>query len=111
MSVTKQAADRWRTVARAEEIAPGQCTAAVVDDRMVAVVNLDGTFYAIDNICTHAYAELCDGMIFGDRIQCPLHGAQFNIRTGAAETPPAYEPLKAYPVRVTDDGCIQIDPG
>lgn len=78
---------------------------------MVAVINLGGTFYAIDNICTHAYAELCDGMIFGDRIQCPLHGAQFNIRTGAAETPPAYEPLKTYPVRILNDGSIQIGPG
>jgi 3-phenylpropionate/trans-cinnamate dioxygenase ferredoxin subunit len=94
--------DGWLEVARAEEIPAGQCKAIIVDDRALAIVNLGGNYYAIDNVCTHEYAELCDGMILGDRIQCPLHGAQFNIRTGAVEAPPAYEPLRTYAVRVTD---------
>lgn len=94
--------DGWLEVARAEEIPAGQCKAIIVDDRTLAIVNLGGNYYAIDNVCTHEYAELCDGMILGDRIQCPLHGAQFNIRTGAVEAPPAYEPLRTYAVRVTD---------
>lgn len=92
--------DEWREVASTTEISAGQCKAVTLDGRMLAIVNLAGEFYAIDNICTHGYAELSDGMILGDRIQCPLHGAQFNIRTGAVESPPAYEPLATYPVRV-----------
>jgi 3-phenylpropionate/trans-cinnamate dioxygenase ferredoxin subunit len=97
----------WSDVAQAGEIPAGQCKAVIVDDRLLAVINLDGSYYAIDNVCTHDYAELCDGMILGDRIQCPLHGAQFNIRTGAVEAPPAYEPLGTYPVRVVG-GVVQI---
>ncbi|MCC6209020.1 MAG: non-heme iron oxygenase ferredoxin subunit [Gammaproteobacteria bacterium] len=96
----------WVEVAKTTEIPDGQCKSVIVEDRMLAIVNLAGEFHAIDNICTHAYVELCDGMIFGDRIQCPLHGAQFNIRTGAVEAPPAYEPLKTYPVRVVEDGVL-----
>jgi 3-phenylpropionate/trans-cinnamate dioxygenase ferredoxin subunit len=48
-------------------------------------------------------------MILGDRIQCPLHGAQFNIRTGAVEAPPAYEPLQTYEVRVIQE-MVQVKP-
>jgi 3-phenylpropionate/trans-cinnamate dioxygenase ferredoxin subunit len=97
----------WRDVASEDEIPAGQCKAVIVDDRMLAVVNLDGAFYTIDNICTHDYAELCDGMILGDRIQCPLHGAQFSIRTGAVLSPPAYEALKTYETRVAA-GVVQV---
>jgi 3-phenylpropionate/trans-cinnamate dioxygenase ferredoxin subunit len=100
----------WRDVARADEIPAGQCKAVIIDDRMLAVVNLDDTFYAIDNICTHDYAELCDGMILGDRIQCPLHGAQFSIKTGAVLAPPAYEALQTYEVRSVG-GVVQIKVG
>ncbi len=100
----------WIPLARAEDIPPGRCRAFDVDDRMIAVVNLDGEFFAIDNICTHAYAELCQGPIVGDQIQCPLHGARFSIRTGAVTAPPAYEPLNTYPVRVEGDSIeIRID--
>jgi 3-phenylpropionate/trans-cinnamate dioxygenase ferredoxin component len=99
--------DGWCEVAKAGEIPVGQCRAVIVNDRMVAVINLDGIFYAIDNICTHDYAELCDGMIIGDRIQCPLHGAQFCIRTGAVLSPPAYEALHTYEVRISQ-GTIQV---
>ncbi len=100
----------WFAVARAEDIPPGQCRAFDVDGRMIALVNLDGDYHAIDNICTHAYAELCNGMIIGDQIQCPLHGARFSILTGAVTAPPAYEPLNTYPVRVSGDAIeVQID--
>ncbi len=100
----------WVAVAKAGEIPPGQCRAFDIDDRMIAVVNLDGDYHAIDNICTHAYAELCDGKIIGDEIQCPLHGARFSILTGAVTAPPAYEPLNTYPVRVSEDTIeVQVD--
>lgn len=102
--------DGWHAVARAEEIPAGGCKAVIVDGRMIAVIRLDDAVYAIDNVCTHDYAELCDGMIFDDRIQCPLHGAQFNIKTGAVAAPPAYEPLRTYEVRIVD-GTVEIKTG
>lgn len=95
--------DEWVDVASVEEIPPGECKAVDVDDRLLAVVNVDGEFHAIDNICTHEYAELSDGVILGDEIQCPLHGARFNVRSGEVTAPPAYEPLRTYEVRVHGD--------
>ncbi len=100
----------WVAVAKAGDIPPGQCRAFDVDGRMVAIVNLDGEYHGIDSICTHAFAELCDGMIIGDEIQCPLHGARFSILTGAVTAPPAYEPLNTYPVRLDGD-TLEVDLG
>lgn len=93
----------WTEVARREEIPPGGAKPVVIDDRMIAVIDLDGELYAIDNVCTHAFAILTDGFIEGDLIQCPLHAARFNIRTGEVASPPAYEPLQTYEVRVEND--------
>lgn len=91
----------WTEVAQVGDIPPGEAKAVVVDDRMIAVVNLDGEFYAIDNVCTHAFAILTEGRIEDDCISCPLHAARFNIRTGEVVSPPAYEPLQTYEVRVS----------
>lgn len=96
----------WTQVATRDEIPPGQCKAVTVDDRLIAVVNLDGEFYAIDNICTHAFALLSEGMIVDDCIQCPLHAARFDIRTGAVTAPPAYEALETYEVKVEGDTVL-----
>lgn len=100
----------WTEVARTGDIPPGQCKAIVVDDRMIALVNVDGEFYAIDNVCTHAFALLSEGRVEGDLIQCPLHAARFNVRTGEAVSPPACEPLQTYEVHV-QDGAILIKAG
>lgn len=100
----------WVPVTKVGVIPPGQCRAFDVDDRMVAVINLDGEYHAIDNICTHAHVELCGGMIADGQIQCPLHGARFDIRTGAVTAPPAYEDLRTYPLRINGDNLeVGID--
>lgn len=96
----------WTEVAKQGDIAPGQARAVEIDGRMIAVVNLDGEFHAIDNICTHAYALLTDGPIVGCEIQCPLHAARFDIRTGAVTAPPAYEALEVYEVRLDGDAVL-----
>lgn len=95
-------------VARTDEIAPGSCRRVEAGGRAVAIINLDGSFHAIDDCCTHAEASLADGEIHGDEIMCPLHFATFNIRTGEAMSPPADEPVATYPIRVTDDGSIEV---
>ncbi len=97
----------WVDVAEEKDIPPGTFKCVDVDDVMVAVFNLDGEFHAIENVCTHEYAELTDGEVIGNEIVCPLHGAHFDIRTGEALTPPAYEPVAKLPVRV-NDGVVQV---
>lgn len=90
----------WVEVAKRDEIAPGQAKAITVDDLMLALVNLDGEFFVVDNICTHAFAVLTEGPLVDGQLQCPLHGARFDVRTGAVTAPPAWEPLRTYEVRV-----------
>lgn len=97
----------WIDVAPVSELAPGAYKVVDVDDAAIAVFNLDGEFYAIEDVCTHDYAELTGGDIEGHEIVCPRHGARFDIRTGEALTPPAYEPVATLPVRV-ENGMVQV---
>ena len=97
----------WVNVAEEKELTPGTFKCVDIDDVMVAVFNIDGEFYAIENVCSHEYAELTEGDLEGNEIVCPLHGARFDIRTGEALTPPAYEPVAKLPVRV-DGGVVQV---
>ena len=60
----------------------------------------------MDDICSHAYASMSDGYIEGECIECPLHGAQFNIKTGKAETPPATVDLITYEVKVDGEDIL-----
>lgn len=98
----------WHPVAPAASIAPGDYAQTEIDAQLIAVFNIHGTFYAIDDLCTHDGGELAGGALDGDVVICPRHGARFCLRTGAALTPPAYEPVRTYPTRVTDDGMVEI---
>lgn len=97
----------WTDVASAEEIAPGDYRVVDIDDALIAVFNINGEFYAIEDVCTHDYETLTGGCIEGEEIICPRHGARFNIKTGEALTPPAYEPVATLPVRV-ENGMVQV---
>lgn len=97
----------WVDVAPAVDFAPGSFRCLEVDEVMIAVFNLDGEYYAIENVCSHEYAELTDGDLEGSEIVCPLHGARFNIKTGEALTAPAYEPVATLPVRI-ESGVVQV---
>ena len=97
----------WVSVANVDDFPPGTFKCVDVDEVIVAVFNLDGEFYAIENLCSHEYAELTDGDVEGNEIICPLHGASFDIKTGEALTPPAYEPVATLPVRI-EDGVVQV---
>lgn len=74
----------------------------------IAVFHLEDGFYAIEDVCTHDGGELASGKCEGDQIICPRHGARFCIRDGKALTPPAYEDIDSYPVRV-EGGLVQVD--
>jgi len=97
----------WVTVARVDELVPGTRRLVDVDGAQIVVFNLDGKYYAIEDVCTHDGGQLTGGEVEGDQIVCPRHGARFCIRTGAALTAPAYEPTATFPVRI-ENGEIQV---
>lgn len=97
----------WITVAKAGELAPGQWRTVDADGVQIVVFNLDGEYFAIEDVCTHDGGQLTGGSIEGSEIVCPRHGARFCIKTGAALTAPAYEATAKFPVRV-DGGNIQV---
>ena len=95
-------------VATLDEIPAGGSKLVEVDRVRVALFNLDGAIYAIADVCTHDGGPLVEGTIVnGCQVQCPRHGARFDIRTGAALSFPAFEPTQTYPVRV-EDGSVWI---
>lgn len=97
----------WVDVGRADEIASGEHRLVDADGTQIAVFNLDGEFFAIEDVCTHDGGELLSGRVDGDQVICPRHGARFCIRTGAALTAPAYEPTPKFPVRI-ENGILQV---
>jgi 3-phenylpropionate/trans-cinnamate dioxygenase ferredoxin subunit len=97
----------WFDVARADEIPPGTARAADVKGTFIAVVNVDGEFFAVEDLCTHDGGDLATGDVEGDEIVCPRHGARFCVRTGAVKAPPAYEDILTFPVRV-EGGVVQV---
>lgn len=76
----------------------------------IAVYNLAGKFYSTSGICTHEHAFLSEGYIDGHTIECPLHQALFDIRTGAVLSPPATVSLKTFPTRV-ENGVVMVRVG
>lgn len=78
-----------------------------MEGAQVAVFNLDGRYYAVEDVCTHDGGILTGGPVEGDQIVCPRHGARFSIRTGEVLAPPAFEPIATFPVRVSD-GEVQV---
>ena len=97
----------WVTVAQTEQVAPGERWVIDIDDTQIVVFNLDGQYYAIEDVCTHDGGQLTGGIVEGDQIICPRHGARFCIRTGAALSAPAYAPTGTFPVRI-ENGEVQV---
>lgn len=87
-------------VASEDEIPAGQGKAVSVDGRRIAVFNVNGTFYAIDDTCTHEEASLAEGPTYGDIVACPKHGSRFHLPTGRVLSLPAVIPVNTYPVKV-----------
>ncbi|MEM7535407.1 MAG: non-heme iron oxygenase ferredoxin subunit [Chloroflexota bacterium] len=91
-------------VATVAEVPVGGSKLLEVDYVRIALFNLNGTFYAIEDMCTHDGGPLVEGdVINGCEVMCPRHGARFDIRTGEALCFPAFEPTTTYEVRVDGD--------
>jgi 3-phenylpropionate/trans-cinnamate dioxygenase ferredoxin subunit len=96
-------------VAKTEEIPAGQGKAVTVDGHRIAIFNVEGAFYAIDDTCTHEEASLAEGPVYGDIVACPKHGSRFHLLTGRVLSLPAVIPVSTYPVKV-EDGQVLVLP-
>ena len=83
----------------AAELPEGQMRAVQIGARNILLCRTREGWYALDDICTHAYAKMHEGRLRGNRLICPLHGASYDCRSGAVLGAPAILPLKTYPVR------------
>lgn len=89
------------------EIPQGRMESCVLDGREIVICHTREGIFALDNICTHAHARMCEGRLRATRLVCPLHGASFDIRDGRVLGPPATVPLATHQVRVVD-GTIEV---
>lgn len=96
------------TVARVGEIPAGACKVVRMDDVPVAVFHVDGAYHALEDVCTHDGGPLAEGVLEGCEIECPRHGARFDVRTGAVLSAPAFTPVPTFEVRVVNDE-IQVE--
>jgi nitrite reductase/ring-hydroxylating ferredoxin subunit len=90
-----------------EDVAPGTALKVEIGDLALAVFNIDGAFYVIDDQCTHGPGSLSEGYIQDDVVECNFHNGQFNIRTGEVISPPCVVPVRTYPASV-EDGEVYI---
>jgi nitrite reductase/ring-hydroxylating ferredoxin subunit len=99
---------RWITVASSADIPLGSRRVLRLEDQPIAVFHLEDGWYAIDDVCTHDGGPVAEGRLEGCIIECPRHGATFDVRTGAALTFPAVSPVATYAVRVVGDD-VQVE--
>jgi len=99
---------RWLSVAKAADIPVGRSLIVRLDDVPVAIFHLAEGWFAIEDICTHDGGPVAEGTLEGCIIECPRHGATFDVRTGAALTFPAVSPVPTYAVRVVGDD-VQVE--
>lgn len=95
------------TILNADDLPAGKTIVVTVNGRDIALVNFDGTFFALENTCPHRGGQLGDGKLDGCNLICPLHGWDFDVRTGISRYNPA-DRVPAFPVRV-ENGAVQID--
>ncbi len=91
------------SVGSTSDVPVGQVRVFSVDGTDIALCNVDGAFYAIDDVCTHDGGPLGEGTLFGDQVECPRHGARFDVKTGKVKALPAVLPVHTYAVKVEGD--------
>lgn len=106
-TTTSAATDRTLTLGEPNNLQPGEAASLdLPDGNQVAVFNVDGEYYAIENFCPHKGAPLSEGQLCGHIIECSWHGWQFDVRTGECLT--VNEKIKTYQVHI-DDGVLKIE--
>ncbi len=97
---------RFVKIAELSDLSPGECKSVEVESQTIALFNVGGAFYAIDNACQHRGASLAEGFIVDDSVQCPWHAWQYNLKTGVPSANPAIK-NQTYEVKVEGED-IQI---
>lgn len=96
----------WHAAGSPGNITEDQPLSATIEGKEIGVYVVAGKYYALEDVCPHAYALLSQGFAEGDEIECPLHGAKFHIPTGKCTKEPGGRDLKCYPVRIEDDRVL-----
>lgn len=95
-------------IAKTGDLNPGSAMLVEVDGKEIALFNVEGEYYAIANECSHVGGPLCEGDIENDKVICPWHGAEFDIKSGEALCDPAEGPVESYKV-IIDGDVIKIE--
>ena len=98
---------QFEAVMKLAELPAGSMRAVMLAGRELVICHTREGVFALDNVCTHAHARLCEGRLRATRLVCPLHGASFDVRDGRVLGPPAEAPLPAYAVRIVA-GTIEV---
>lgn len=107
MTITIDTIEQWHNIMPAGQLSEGMHHVVLIKNHPIALFNLNGQFYAIEDSCPHQGLPLSDGKVEKDEITCPFHGAKFNIKTGAVTSPPAFENLRTFEVRLEGE-MIQV---
>jgi 3-phenylpropionate/trans-cinnamate dioxygenase ferredoxin subunit len=98
----------YTPVATSDDLPVGTCKPFLINGIRVIVAHLADGYHAVENRCSHANSPLITSKIYrGDQIACPIHGARFDLKTGAAKSPPAFTGLMTFPVRLAN-GRIEV---
>ncbi|MBI2362389.1 MAG: non-heme iron oxygenase ferredoxin subunit [Elusimicrobia bacterium] len=95
-------------VAKEADIPPGTMKVVELGGVRIAVCNVEGVFYAVEDVCTHDDGPLGEGSLKGGELECPRHGARFDVKSGAARRMPAVVPVRTFPVKVVA-GSVEVE--
>ena len=93
-------------VAQSKDIGPSTMKAVDVAGEKVCIINIEGNYYAIGNVCTDMGGPLNEGTLEGFEVQCPWHGSKFDVRTGEPTKPPARQAVSSYEVKIQDNNIL-----
>ncbi|MBI4055283.1 MAG: non-heme iron oxygenase ferredoxin subunit [Elusimicrobia bacterium] len=98
----------FHAVAKASELSPGEARIYRAGETRILLCNVGGSFYAVEDICTHDEGPLGEGTLLGEAIECPRHGARFNVKTGAVLRMPAAAPIKTFATKL-ENGMVSVE--
>lgn len=99
-------ATKWHVAGTTSDVSDDLPLSTKIEEREIGIYLVGGSYYALEDVCPHAYALLSQGFVEGEEIECPLHGAKFHIPTGRCTKEPGGRDLKSFPVRVEGESVL-----